>query len=104
MKPSLAPETLDAADLKTPHAHCDQHAQRLWLASCNVGRGRLYLDEVLPGGKARDQAVPPGPGVGDRDVQAVVGQLVHVGGENRLNSAPGGGKGSGLQDCTPSGL
>lgn len=69
-----------------------------------MGRGRLYLDEVLPGGKAGHQAVPPGPGVGDGDVQAAMGQLVCVGGENRLHSAPGGEKGSGLQDCTPSGL
>lgn len=46
------------------------------------------LDEVLPGGKAGHQPVPPGPGVGDGDVQAAVGQLVRVGRENRLHSAP----------------
>lgn len=50
--------------------------------SCTVAHGRLYLDEILPGWKAGGQAVPPGPAVGDGDVQAAVGQLVRVGREN----------------------
>ena len=47
-----------------------------------------YLNEVLPGGKVGDQAVFSGFGVGDRYVQAAVGQLVSVGRENQLHSAP----------------
>lgn len=46
-----------------------------------------YLNEVLPGGKVGHQVIFSGFGVGDRDVQAAVGQLVSVGRENQLHSA-----------------